>query len=177
MKISAVVTLNQEQAKRQKRRFSVLRMHDGSAERRIDAVLRSRKEGWSYRKIAEEFNCRHPNRQPVCFTAVRKLINKFEEAGSVLDKRRSRRPKMSDETKETVLAKVYTSPRKSLCRTSTALSVAESSIHTLTRKVPSVQNTDIASPKRRRPDLQMFEWLDQLAKNINFTKDSVLLSN
>ncbi|CAI9718975.1 Hypothetical predicted protein [Octopus vulgaris] len=36
------------------------RMMDLSKEERIELVLLSGREGWSYRKIAEEFNLRHP---------------------------------------------------------------------------------------------------------------------
>ncbi|CAI9714816.1 Hypothetical predicted protein [Octopus vulgaris] len=38
------------------------RMMDLSKEERIELVLLSEREGWSYRKIAEEFNLRHPYR-------------------------------------------------------------------------------------------------------------------
>ncbi|CAI9725850.1 Hypothetical predicted protein [Octopus vulgaris] len=81
------------------------------------------------RKIAEEFNLRHPYRQPIYFTAVGKLIKKFKETGSVLDKPRSGRPKTSDETKEAVMAKVSASPKKSLRRTSTVLGDPNPTIH------------------------------------------------
>ncbi|CAI9719794.1 Hypothetical predicted protein [Octopus vulgaris] len=63
------------------------------------------------------------------FTAVGKLITKFKETGSVLDKLRSGRLKTSDETKEAVMAKVSASPKKSLRRTSTALGVPKPTIH------------------------------------------------
>ena len=56
---------------------------------RIELVFLSGREGWSYSKIAEEFNFRHPYRQPIYFTAVGKLVTKFKETGSVLDKPRS----------------------------------------------------------------------------------------
>ena len=92
-------------------------------------VLLSGREGWPYRKIAEKFNLRHPYRQPICFTAVGKLVNKFKETGSVLDKPRSGQPKASDETREAVLAKVYASPKKSLRRTSAELGIPRSTIH------------------------------------------------
>ncbi|CAI9720048.1 Hypothetical predicted protein [Octopus vulgaris] len=67
--------------------------------------------------------------QPIYFTAVGKLIKKFKETGSVLDKPRSGRPKNSDETKEAVMAKVSASPKKSLRRTSTVLGVPKPTIH------------------------------------------------
>ncbi|CAI9726852.1 Hypothetical predicted protein [Octopus vulgaris] len=95
------------------------RIMDLSKEERIELVLISGREGWPYRKIAEEFNLRHPYRQPIYFAAVRTLIRTFKETGSVLDKPRSGRPKTSDETKEAVMAKVSASPKKLLRRTST----------------------------------------------------------
>ncbi|CAI9719957.1 hypothetical protein C0J52_25601 [Octopus vulgaris] len=105
------------------------RIPDRMMEERIELVLLSGREGWSYRKIAEEFNLRHPYRQPIFFTAVGKLIKKFKETGSVLDKPRSGRPNTSDETKEAVMAKVSASPKKSLRRTSTVLDVPKPTIH------------------------------------------------
>ncbi|CAI9721009.1 deacetylase [Octopus vulgaris] len=105
------------------------RMMNMSKEERIELVLLSGREGWSYPKIAEEINLRHPCRQPIYFTAVRKLIKKFKETGSVLDKPRSGRPKSSDETKEAVEAKVSASPKKSLRRTATVLGVPKPTIH------------------------------------------------
>ncbi|CAI9724379.1 PLHD1 protein [Octopus vulgaris] len=104
------------------------RMMDLPKEERIELVLLSGRERWSYRKIAE-FNLRHPCRQPIFFTAVGKLIKKFKETGSVLDKPRSGRPKTSDETKEAVMAKFSASPKKSLRRTSTVLGVPKPTIH------------------------------------------------
>ena len=56
-----------------------------SKEERIDLVLLSGREGWCDRKIAEEFNLRHPYRQPICFTAVAKSVKRFKETGSVLE--------------------------------------------------------------------------------------------
>ncbi|CAI9720310.1 hypothetical protein OCTVUL_1B026826 [Octopus vulgaris] len=106
-----------------------VRMMDLSKEERIELVLLSGREGWSYRKIAEEFNLRHPYRQPIYFTAVGKLIKKYKERGSVLDKPRSGRPKTSDETKEAVMAKVSASLKKSLRRTSTVLGVPKPTMH------------------------------------------------
>ena len=74
-----------------------------SKEERIELVLLSGQEGWSYRKIAEEFYLQHPYRQPIYFTAVAKLVTKFKETGSILDKPRSGRPKTSDEMKAAVM--------------------------------------------------------------------------
>ena len=82
-----------------------------SKEERIELVLLSGRKIWSYRKIAEEFNLRHPHRQPFYFTTVGKLVTKFKETGSVLDKPRSGRTKTADKTKEVVMAKVLLAQR------------------------------------------------------------------
>lgn len=153
-----------------------------SKDERIDVVLLSGREGWSYRKIAEEFNRRHPARQPISFTAVGKLVNKFKETGSVLDKPRSGRPKTSDETKETVIAKFYGSPNKSVRRTSMELGVSKSTIHRILvhekfhpYKLQILHHLNEDDPDRR---IQMCEWFSQqLEENIDFTKNSVLFSD
>ena len=153
-----------------------------SKEERIELVLLSGREGWSYRKIAEEFNLRHPYRQPIYFTAIGKLVRKFKETGSVLDKPRSGRPKTSDEMKEAVMAKVYAGRKKSLRRTSTELGVPKSTIHKIMveekfhpYKLQILRHLSEDDPDRR---MQMCEWFsDKLDENINFTKDFVLFSD
>ncbi len=153
-----------------------------SKEERIELVLLSGREGWSYRKIADEFNLRHPDRQPIYFAAVRKLVTKFKETGSVLDKPRSGRPKTSDKTKEVVVAKIAASPRKSLRRTSMELGVPRSTIHKILveqkfhpYKLQILHHLNEDDPDRR---MQMCEWFsDKLDENINFTKDLLLFSD
>jgi transposase len=82
-----------------------------SKEERIELVLLSGREGWSYRQIADDFNARHPRMTPICFGTVGKVVRKFKETGRVLDKPRSRRPTvMDDKTREVVIAKVTGHP-------------------------------------------------------------------
>ncbi|CAI9741857.1 hypothetical protein OCTVUL_1B022601 [Octopus vulgaris] len=106
------------------------RMMNLSKEERIELVLLSGREGWSYRKIAEEFNLPHPCRQPIYFTAVRKLIKKFKETGSV-----SNKPVPGDQRLQMKLKRLsrlkflLASPQKSLRRTSTVLGVPKPTIH------------------------------------------------
>ncbi|CAI9735851.1 RDH7 dehydrogenase [Octopus vulgaris] len=154
------------------------RMMDLSKEERIELVLLSGREGWTYRKIAEEFNLRHPYRHPIFFTAVGKLIKKVKETGSVLDKPRSGRPKKSDETKEAVMAKISASPKKSLRRTSTVLGVPKSTIHKMlfTEKFHRYNLQILHHLNEDVPDRQMWtcEWFsDKFDENINFTKNFV----
>jgi transposase len=82
-----------------------------SKEERIELVLLSGCERWSYRQIAKDFNARHPRRTPISFGTVGKVVRKFKETGSVLDKPRSGRPTlMDDKTREVVIAKVTGHP-------------------------------------------------------------------
>ncbi|CAI9727465.1 PLHD1 protein [Octopus vulgaris] len=153
-----------------------------SKEERIEIVLLTGREGWSYRKIAEEFNLRHPYRQPIYFTAVGKLIKKFKETGSVLDKPRSRRRKTSDETKEVVMTKLSARAMKSLRWTSTVLGVPKSTIHKILvegkfhgYKLPILHHLNEDEPNRR---MYMCQWFsDKLDENTNFTKTFVLFSD
>ena len=99
-----------------------------SKDERVDLVLLCGREGWSQRRIANEFHMRHPNRQ-INQSSVGRLFNKFKETGSVLDQVKSGRSKVSDEVKERVLAKVAVSPRKSIRRISMEMDVPKSSVH------------------------------------------------
>ena len=83
-----------------------------SKDERVDLVLLCGREGWSQRKIADEFHLRHPNRQ-INHSSVGRLFSKFKKTGSVLDQTKPGRNKVSDDVKERVLAKVAVSPKKS----------------------------------------------------------------
>jgi transposase len=60
-----------------------------SKEERIKLVLLSGCEGWAYQQIADDFNARHPRRTTISLSTVGKVVRKFKETGSVLDKPRS----------------------------------------------------------------------------------------
>jgi transposase len=55
---------------------------------RVEIVLLSGRQGWTQRQVADEFNARHPERNPITHSAVGKLMKKFKETGSVVDKAR-----------------------------------------------------------------------------------------
>uniref|UniRef100_A0A8C4R7N1 Gamma-synuclein n=2 Tax=Eptatretus burgeri TaxID=7764 RepID=A0A8C4R7N1_EPTBU len=69
---------------------------------RVEVILLSGCEGWSYRCRAEYFNACHPGRPAVSQSRVGKLVQKFKDTGSVLDKLHSGRPPVSDEWNHTM---------------------------------------------------------------------------
>ena len=97
-------------------------------EERVELVLLSGRKGWSYRKIADEFNVRHSMRIPTGFSTVAKVIRKFKETGCIMDKPRSGRPSVSVERKDIVVSKMYASPKKSIRRTSMELGIPKSTV-------------------------------------------------
>jgi hypothetical protein len=53
------------------------------------------RQGRTQTQVKDEFNGRHPERNPVAYSAVGKL-NKFKETGSVIDKPRVGRPSVGE---------------------------------------------------------------------------------
>ena len=84
-----------------------------TTEQRVEIILLSGRDGATNRSVAEQFNRNHSHKN-VSHTSVDRLINKFRETGSVLDKKRSGRPGLSAETRAQVLEKITSSPRKSV---------------------------------------------------------------
>jgi transposase len=125
-----------------------------SKEERIELVLLSGREGWSYRQIANDFNARHPRMTPIFFGTVGKVVRKFKETGSVLDKPRSGRPTvMDDKTREAVIAKVTARPKNSIHMTSleTGYSSRNRQKDFKSREISSsVQVTNLAKLNRGR---------------------------
>ena len=80
-------------------------------------------DGASNRSVAEKFNRIYPVREPISHTTVGRLILKFRQTGSVLDKPRSGLPRVSDEIRIRVIEKVENSSKKSLRRSSIELGV------------------------------------------------------
>jgi transposase len=74
---------------------------------RVEIVLLSCRQGWTQRQVGDEFNARHPERNPITHSAVRKLVKKFKETGSVVDKPRVGRPSVGEDIRTGVIAKFH----------------------------------------------------------------------
>ena len=152
-----------------------------SKDERVDLVLLCGREGWSQRKIADEFHLRHPNRE-INHSSVGRIFRKFKVTGSVLDKSRPGRNKISDEVKERVLAKVAVSPNKSIRRISMEVDVPRSTVYDILKaenvhpyKLQMLHHLTEDDPDRR---MEMCEWFsNKLFVNGRFTEDLVLFSD
>ena len=88
-------------------------------------------EGWSQRKVADEFNGLHTDRS-MRQSTVSRLLQKFKRTGSVNDLPRSGHPSFSPEVLEAVIAKFIASPKMSLWWISTELNVPKSTVYVCT---------------------------------------------
>jgi transposase len=70
-------------------------------------VLLSGPQGWTQRQVADEFNGRHPERNPITHNPVGKLVKKFKETGSAVDKPRVGRPSVGEDIRTGVIAKFH----------------------------------------------------------------------
>jgi hypothetical protein len=70
-------------------------------------VLLCGRQGWTQREVADEFNARHPERNPITHRAVGKLVKKFKATGSVVDKPRVGRPSVGEDIRTRVIAKFH----------------------------------------------------------------------
>lgn len=146
-----------------------------SKDQRVEIVLLSGQIGLSHRQIAEQMIAKYPELSIVHAT-VGKIIRKFRETGSVLDKQRSGRPSVDEDTKTVILAKVVASPKKSLRRTSTELGIPKSTIHKMLKlykfhpyKIQLLQNLNDDDYDRRS---EMCEWfIAQIHDNHTFLND------
>jgi hypothetical protein len=114
---------------------------------RVEIVFLDGRQGWAQRQVADEFNARHHERNPITHSAVRKYVKKFKETGSVVDKPRVGRPSVGEDILTGVIGKFHASPQKSLRRTSAQIGVPKSTMpwHSVERKVPSIQTSNSAS--------------------------------
>ena len=80
-------------------------------------------DGATNRSVAKKFNRIYPDREPISHTTIGRLILKFRETGSVLDKPKSGYSRVSDETRRRVIEKVESSSMKSIRRSSSELGV------------------------------------------------------
>ena len=57
----------------------------------MEIILLCGREGWSLQNVADEFSRLHPDREPINKSSVGRLLSKFKEFGSILDKKKSGR--------------------------------------------------------------------------------------
>ena len=98
-----------------------------TTEQRVEIILLPGCDGATNRSVAEQFNRNHPH-QNVSHTSVGRLIKKFRETGSVVDKKRSGRPGLSSETRAQVLEKIANSPKKSVRRAAGEIGIPRSTM-------------------------------------------------
>ena len=102
-------------------------------EHRIEIILLCGREGATNRSVAETFNSKHEGMN-VSQSSVGRLLLKFKETGSVHDKERSGRPRISDETRTAILDKVEQSPKKSVRRSSREINVPRSTMQKIVKE-------------------------------------------
>lgn len=135
-------------------------------EERVEVILICGRQGYTHRDVADEFNRRHPQREQIAQSTVTRLLQKFKKTGSVCDASRSGRPNTTTEKEEeTILAKVYASPKKSVRRTTKELGLPRTKIQRVLKKhhfhpykMQLLQKLNEDDPDRR---LEMCEWLLQ----------------
>ena len=59
-----------------------------STNERVEIILLCGREGWSLQNVADEFSRLHPDREPINKSSVGRLLSKFKEFGSILDKKK-----------------------------------------------------------------------------------------
>ena len=82
-----------------------------STDERVEIILLCGREGWSAQQVADEFSRLHPDREPINKSSVSRLLSKFKDTGSVLDRKRSGR---NEADANLVLDDVRNEPIKSL---------------------------------------------------------------
>ena len=98
-------------------------------EERIEVILLVGNR--STRDAADLFNQNHPEREPISFSCVAKLLRKFKETGSVHDKPRCGPPRRvnDEDTGTAVLGAFSRSPKRSIRCMSAEINISKSSIH------------------------------------------------
>jgi transposase len=76
-------------------------------DKRVEIELLSGRQGWTQRQVADEFNARYSERNPITHSAVGKLVKKLKETGSVVDKPRVGRPSVGKDIQTGVIAKFH----------------------------------------------------------------------
>ena len=84
-------------------------------DQRVEIIMLCGREGWSHQAVANEFSRRHPDiNPPLHSTSVGRLLQKFKETGSVLDKKREATNGISENEEVNMLAYVMQNPHASL---------------------------------------------------------------
>ena len=84
-------------------------------DQRVEIIMLCGREGWSHQAVANEFSRRHPDvNPPLHSTSVGRLLQKFKETGSVLDKKREATNGISENEDVNMLAYVMQNPHASL---------------------------------------------------------------
>ena len=152
-----------------------------TTEQRVEIILLSGRDGATNKNVAEQFNRNHPH-ENVSHTSVGRLINKFRETGSVLDKKRSGCLGLSAETRAQVLEKIASSPGKSMRRAAGEMGVPRSTILNILKaekfhpyKLPILHKLYEDDSDRR---LEMAVWFQvQLEEDPDFVRRNILFSD
>ncbi|PIO56728.1 hypothetical protein TELCIR_21871 [Teladorsagia circumcincta] len=85
----------------------------------------------SHEEVALMFNKLHPNREPIRQSSVSRLIAKFKETGSIVDRRRCGRPKsLTDHVNAAAVLNLFRrNPGKSLRQMAVEMGMSRSSVH------------------------------------------------
>jgi hypothetical protein len=76
-------------------------------DKRVEIVLLSGRQEWTQRQMADEFNSKDPERNPITNSAVGKLIKKFKGTESVVDRPRVGRPSVGEDIRTGVISKFH----------------------------------------------------------------------
>lgn len=141
----------------------------------------------SMRQAAEEFNRRHPDREPIHHTTVCRINATFNRTGNVVEKQTSRQRENVDTDGE-ILQHFRENPKTSLRQASRDLHVSVSKIRTCLKKnkvlpfKPKIMQTLERGDEERRMEFCLFcqgEYLtdENFLGNILFTDEATFTTN
>jgi transposase len=129
--------------------------------------------------VAAEFNATNPTRKLITHSAVRKLVKKYTETGSVADKSRCGRPSVSGNIRIYVIAKYHTRPRKSIRRTSPEIGVPKITVYNILKKEKfhPYKLQILHRLTEDDPNLEMCEWFLSQAEERDCFLEGVMFSD
>ena len=118
-------------------------------DQRVEIIMLCGREGWSHQAVANEFSRRHPDvNPPLHSTSVGRLLQKFKETGSVLDKKREATNGIS-ENEEVLAYYVMQNPHASLQKQAGEADLSNDSLESFEKaQIQSLQIDDFASLAR-----------------------------